>query len=119
MLRKKVILIVVILIVFAWSLYRYAISQRPTDEDFVIFMEEKYDIKCNESSCTSFNITVMENGEEHEILMVAHSGRGSTRAMTYTLENNYFSEPTSKYYLRLTVKGFLGEFKVIEESKNF
>lgn len=81
-------------------------------------MEERYTIECHNSECSSFNIEVTENGINESVLMLAHSGVFSTKPTSITIDNYYFSEPGSKYQLRIKVKGTMGKLKILEETTN-
>jgi len=100
------------------SIYDWMQKTRPTIEDYVAFMEDRYTIKCHNLECTSFNIEVTENGINESVLMLAHSGGSSTKPTSITFDNYYFSEPGSKYQLRIKVKGTMGKFKILNETTN-
>lgn len=42
----------------------------------------------------------------------------STKPTSISIDNYYFSEPGSKYQLRIKVKGTMGKLKILDETIN-
>jgi hypothetical protein len=112
------LLIVALMMLIGFSIFNWIANTKPTMDNFVTLMEERYNIECMDIECTSFNFELTENGQKKSILMLTHSGTTSNKTTSFSIEKNYFSEPGSKYFLRLKVKGALGKFTIVEESEN-
>ncbi|RDU38651.1 hypothetical protein DRW41_03560 [Neobacillus piezotolerans] len=110
--------IVTLLLVISFMGYSWVTNSKPTINDFVAFMEERYGIECKDSECTEFAIEVTENGHTKSISMRSHSGRTSRRSTSVEIEKNYFSVPGSNYFLKIELKGALGKYTVIKEEDN-
>ncbi|MGM8215879.1 hypothetical protein ACLIA0_09945 [Bacillaceae bacterium W0354] len=94
---------------------------KPTMNHYVELMEELYDTECLDEECTQFDVEVEVNkeGQTEVVRMVKHSATFSEKRTEVTVDDHYFSEPGSKYFLHIKAIGKIGRFIIVEEENNF
>lgn len=90
----------------------------PDNLDFKGYMEREYDVNCLDQECHSFEVEVPSDKHGETINFLRHSGKLDKTSTSLIIDNYYFSEPSSMYYLHINVEGKLGKFNVIEEEDN-
>ncbi|MBT2641534.1 hypothetical protein J7I80_04805 [Bacillus sp. ISL-41] len=90
---------------------------KPNETDFVIWMEQTYDVNCLDYNCDAFKVKVIEDGENKVITMQVSSGGYSPGTFVMKREVNYRNFDNPSYILDLNVIGFLGKISLVDETK--
>jgi hypothetical protein len=89
---------------------------KPTVDDFGVWVEDRYDVKCENPSCQSFELMVKEKGKTKTETLRAMTEHTSEDWNSLTIERQYYDD-TTKFSIYIKAKGILGKFRVIEEEK--
>ena len=114
--KKKVWLILFLTLTILIVSLVIVANKKPTDADFVRWMEDRYAIECWDYNCSTFEI-VSKDDDEDPIIMSA-DGAYSPGLFIMEVIYNYRSNEEPSYDLDLHVRGFFGNFKVLEEKIN-
>lgn len=90
---------------------------KPSETDFVVWMEQTYDVNCLDDNCDAFKVKVIEGGENKVITMQVSSGGYSPGTFVMKREVKYRNFENPSYILDLNVIGFLGKISLVNETK--
>ena len=114
--KKKVWLILFLTLTILIVSLVIVANKKPTDADFVRWMEDRYAIECWDYNCETFEIA-FEEANEDPIIMRA-DGAYSPGVFIMEVINHYKSNEAPSYNLDIHVRGFFGNFTVLEEKIN-
>jgi len=112
--RKWIILSLLGVVVFVGTTFALT---KPTETDFVIWMEQTYDVNCLDYNCDAFKLKVIEGGENKVITMQVSSGGYSPGTFVMKREVKYRNFENPSYILDLNVIGLLGKISLVDETK--
>ncbi|MBT2681984.1 MULTISPECIES: hypothetical protein [Bacillaceae] len=90
---------------------------KPNESDFVMWMEQTYDVNCLDYNCDAFKLKVIEHGENKVITMQVVSGGYSPGTFLMNRELKYRNYENSSYVLDIDVIGILGKISLVNETK--
>lgn len=93
------------------------IVTKPNESDFVIWMEDNYNVHCYDPNCDAFEMTIKKDGEEKVIVMQSAQSSYSPGLFIMSKEIVYRNLEDSSLVLELKVKGLVGKILIVDEKK--